>query len=341
MIQSRLFSFLCVLAPWRAKTFRPHLFLGVKPFCSLLVAAFLLVSCEQTPDEEYKPPVLTGKAYVLAAADHIAVVNLSNQELSRVDIGTMAVGLAATPKGVYLLSESGELGRLPEAAGEVIDWKKISDTGVALTNGANGELFALGNQEIVRMSNSGEVLARFAVAEEISAITFDPRAQQLWLFSRKTAKAQTLSAEGKVGPQTVDLLGNSIHRGFVFSAKNELWIAEGNEYMNGKPYGVGFMKKGASMPGGINVVDLATGKQNDFIMVGGNVVDLVLDPDGTKVYAAVSRLPEYKEATLSIVGSESRRVHAELRLCLSCHETEGVVLKEGQAEVRALAVVWK
>ena len=59
-----------------------------------------------------------------------------------------------------------------------------------------------------------------------------------------------------------------------------------------------------------------------------------------KAYTAASQLPEYVEATLTLINPKSRRVAAEMRLCESCHKNANVTLKNGQAQVRALAISW-
>jgi len=326
----------------------------IKYISYLLAMALVLTSCgKSSEDEVYHPPALTGMAYVLAAnANHIAVVNLKNQELDRLVIDKTAVDLAAinSPgrKGLAILAEDGSLGFLPEnalndAVGEqtnAVKWQDFLSKGVGLATGENGTIWLLGRKEVLHLSADDKVVGRYPFSASFSAIFFDADHSLVWLISRERALAEGHDLKAFDLKKTVRELGNSVHLGMSFPGAAELWIAEGNEFRNGKPYGVGFAKNGPAVAGGFNIFASDTGKQTDFVDVGGNVVDLVPGPNGKKVYAATNRLPFYNEATLAVVGSKSRRSEVLLRLCLACHEIQGVEIKGGQAEVRAIAVLW-
>ena len=322
-----------------------------------IVIATILAACDQTPDQVYTQPVLSGKAYVLAAADHIAVVDLATTDLSRIKMDKKGLGLAIVNKQLYVLAEDGTLATLKNEKGappagtqsntpmpspelSLGPWQPGLPGCVAMTAGPDNSLWLLGKNELKQFVPGQGLGKSFPVEGEFSSLFFGEGADTVWLVSRKDSSATPFNLTTAQASAPIVKVGNSVHHGMFFPGANELWLAEGNEYMDGEPYGVGYADKAPAMPGGINVIDLKTGVQNDFIIVGGNVVDLTVNAARDKVYAAVSQLPEYVEATLSLIDPKSRRTLAEMRLCESCHKSANVTLKRGQALVRALAIAW-
>lgn len=311
---------------------------------TFLITFMLLVplsGCDQTPEQVYAPPALTGKAYVLAGADHIAVVDLATTAVSRIKMDKKGLDLAISNKQLYVLAEDGTIATLKDEK-SLTPWQEGLPGGMAMAAGPDNTLWLLGKGEL-RQFVAGKGLAGegLKINGDYSSLFFGETPDTVWLVSRKTSTATPFNlTRAMLGP-AVAKIGNSVHQGLAFSGAGELWLAEGNEYMDGEPYGVGYVSKNTpAMPGGVNIIDLQSGSQSDFIIVGGNVVDLAISPSQDKVYAAVSQLPEYVEATLSLIDAKSRRVTAELRLCLSCHQNTEVKLNAGQGQVRALAIFW-
>ena len=306
-------------------------------FC--LCIAAVLTACDQTPDQVYTQPVLSGKAYVLAAADHIAIVDLASTDLSRIKMDKMGQDLAIIGQQLYVLGEDGSLATLKDDK-TLAPWQEGLPGSVAMSAGPDNSLWLLGKSEIKQFVPGKGTGKSLPVEGDYSSLFFGEEADTVWLVSRQHASVTPLNLKtGQTGP-AITKIGNSVHHGMSLPGASELWLAEGNEYMDGEPYGVGYAQKTPAMPGGINVVDLTTGKQNDFIIVGGNVVDLAVNVAQDKLYPAVSQHPEYVEASLSLINPKTRRVAAELRLCESCHTSADVTLKNGQAQVRALAIAW-
>lgn len=321
------------------------------------VVAAALSACDQTPDQVYTQPVLSGKAYALAAADHIAIVDLATTDLSRIKMDKKGLGLAIVNKQLYVLAEDGTLATLkneksPPPAGiqpntpvqgadlRLGPWQEGLPGCVAMTAGPDNSLWLLGKNELKQYVPGQGLGKSFPVKGDFSALFFGESAETIWLVSRKDSSVTPFNLTTSQAGAAIAKVGNSVHHGLAFAGASELWLAEGNEYMDGEPYGVGYTDKAPAMPGGINVIDLKTGVQNDFIIVGGNVVDLAVNAAQNKVYAAVSQLPEYVEATLSLIDPKTRRTAAEMRLCESCHKNANVTLKRGQALVRAMAISW-
>ncbi len=298
----------------------------------------VLSACDQSPEQVYVQPVLSGKAYVLATADHIAIVDLATTDLSRIKMDKKGLDLAIVSKQLYVLAEDGTLATLKDEK-NLAPWQEGLPGAVAMAAAPDGSLWLLGKNELKKFVPGQGPGKGLPVDGEYSSLFFDEGTDTVWLVSRQSSSATPFNlATAKIG-DPIAKVGNSVHRGLAFTGASELWLAEGNEYMDGDPYGVGYANNTA-MPGGINVIDLKTGKQNDFIIVGGNVIDLAVNTAQDKVYAAVSQLPEYVEASLSLIDPKTRRVAAEMRLCESCHKNTNVTLKNGQGQVRALAISW-
>jgi len=321
-----------------------------------IVITVFLSACDQSPDQVYTQPVLSGKAYVLAATDHIAIVDLATTDLSRIKMDKKGLGLAIVNKQLYVLAEDGTLATLKNEKSATPGGTGINPSGteqslgpwqeglpgcVAMIAGPDNNLWLLGKKELKQFVPGQGLGKSLPVEGEYSSLFFGEGADTVWLVSRTNSSATPFNLTTAKAGATIAKVGNSVHHGLAFAGASELWLAEGNEYMDGEAYGVGYADKAPAMPGGINVIDLKTGKQNDFIMVGGNTVDLAVNAAHDKVYAAVSQLPEYVEATLSLIDPKTRRTAAELRLCESCHKNANVTLKRGQARVLALAISWQ
>ncbi len=320
-----------------------------------LFITVILSACDQTPDQVYTQPVLSGKAYVLAAADHIAIVDLASTDLSRIKMEKKGLGLAIINKQLFVLAEDGTLATLkaeksppkadskPSPAGaeqSLGPWQEGLPGCIAMTAGPDNSLWLLGKNELKQCVPGQGLGKSLPVEGDYSSLFFGEDADTLWLVSRQNSSVTPFNLKtAKAGP-AIAKVGNSVHHALAFAGANELWVAEGNEYMDGEPYGVGYSTKAPAMPGGINVIDLKTGRQNDFIIIGGNVVDLAINAAQDKLYTASSQLPVYIEATLSLLSPKTKRVEVEMRLCESCHKNANVILKNGQAQVRALAISW-
>jgi len=279
---------------------------------------------------------LSGKAYVLADADHIAVVELASTKLSRIKMDKKGLALALVNQQLFVLAADGTLATL-QGEDTLSTWQEGWPGAIAMSPGPGNSLLLLTQTELRSFTPGQGLGPPLPLAGNYSSL-FMGSNDTVWLIDRKQSSATPLTLSTKALGPPILAIGNSVHHGSAMTAANELWLAEGNEYLNGEPYGVGYAKQGAAMPGGINVVDLASGKQSDFLLVGGNVIDLALHPEQDKAYAISSLMPESNEATLTVINSKTRRPAAELRLCEACHQTQNITLKDGQGRVLSLAV---
>ncbi len=309
----------------------------------LILATILLLfaGCDQQPEEVYVPPVFSGTAYVLGDGDHIAVLDLGSARLRRLKVEQTVVDLALTGDRLYALGQDGTLLRLDRETGRAESLDRPVQQGMAMATDRDGSLWILGKKEICQYTPARGIEKRFPLPAPATSLFFDQDSSRLMLIDRPASTITVFDPATLKTEKTIRPVGNSVHHGVAFPGHNELWVAEGNEFMDGEPYGIGYAKDHPAMPGGINVIDTSTGRQTDFIIVGGNTVDITFDPAGEKAYAVVSRLPEYIEATLSVVDTGQRRVRAEFRLCDACHAEEGVELENRDAEVRAMVIDWQ
>jgi len=307
----------------------------------LVVGLLVLSACDRQPTEEYTPPQVAGIAYVLGDCDHIAVLDLATGGIARLKPNTPLVDIALSGDDLVGLTPDGALVTIDRTAGTTTVIERPLRTGQAMAEGAaDGELWLLGKEELCHYRLGRGIEQRYSLPAPATSLFFDSKRSRLVLIDRPSSKLVVFDPQTLTTEKTLPFAGNSVHHGRTLPPTAEYWIAEGNEYMNGEPYGVGYAKDHPAMPGGINVIDPATGKQTDFIMVGGNVVDIAFSPDGQKAYVAVSQLPEYTEATLSLINTAERRVRAEFRLCDACHMEQGVEPEREHILVRALTVDW-
>ncbi len=307
------------------------------PAVILTITLLLLSACSQEDEASYTPPRYTATVYALAASDHIAVLHLKDNKLEQIKLDREGADLATVDGRLFILSTDGAVAEIRNLI--VGKWTRVSDHGVSLAMKDKNTLLVLGRTEICLYKPGSGVKQRVALKKRASAISFDRQKNLIWAIDRKGSRAFSLNGDSFKLVKKIDGIGNSPHHALSFPGTNEIWVAEGNEFMNGKPYGVGYAGNGVAASGGINVVDTINGRQTDFIIVGGNVVDLTLSADKKKIYVATSQYPEYLDATMTVVDPEQRRGKAEFRLCLYCHEEHNVEPKDGRAIVRAMAVV--
>ncbi len=310
----------------------------------LLCCLFLLLAAcgQQEEAVEYQPPKATGTAYVLGEdTDHLAVLDLATTRLTRLSLDRALVDLAIRQGRLLGLAPDGALVAIDRQTGATSVIAQPLTSGVAMSpGGAANELWLLGAKEICRYRLGQGIDQRYPLPAPATSLFFDQQKKRLVLIDRASGKLAVFDPASLKVEAAFPFAGNSVHHGAQFPPNGEYWIAEGNEYMNGEPYGVGYAKDKPAMPGGVNVIDPATGKQTDFLMLGGNVVDIAFSPDSSKAYVAISQLPAYIEATLSLLDTASRRVRAEFRLCDACHIEEGVEPGRERLLLRALALDW-
>lgn len=308
----------------------------------LLLAISLLFAggCDQKPEKVYHPPTLSGVAYVLGEANHLAVMDLATFALSRLKLDRPVADIAVTGGKLYLLAKDGSLLTMDPSNGKTTVLGRPLTDGIGMTLAPDGSLWLLSSTALCHWQPPATLVKRLALPTPASSLFFDAAHGLLVLVNRKSSSLAVFDPSTRKVEKRFAPIGNSVHSGASFPGQQEYWIAEGNEYRNGKPYGVGYIKKGPAMPGGINVIDAVSGKQTDFIMLGGNVEDVVFGPAGKKAYLAVSQLPAYIEASLVVVDTAQRRELAEIRVCDRCHEQEGINIGRSRLLVRSLAIDW-
>ena len=305
----------------------------------LLFFALLISSCSKDSSvTEFKPPVFQGIAYIQGSGDHIVALNLNDGDVGRIIHGKKSVtfNLSQDRTRLYIFSKDGYVKSITLATGQQSEWKRITESICDSAAGTDGNIWLIDRSMSLMVSYNplnGEILKKISVDKGVCSITFSPDGETVYLVNNDSNSVSLLSAKNDYKlMDRIQNAGNSIHRAKLAPYGPDLWVAEGNEFKDGKPYGVGYAKTEA-IPGGINVLNLTTKKVEDFILVGGNSMDLQFSTDGKYAFVVSSQLPEYDEATLSVIDVSTRRVIKHYSLCKRCHVWKGIELPNNKAFV--------
>jgi hypothetical protein len=313
---------------------------------SSIVFLLILSGCSRTEEPPgYSPPSFTGLAYVQAkGGGHIVVLDMATGEIARIRTGIKDGSLLLSRKTDELLifGKFDGLKRINLRDGSQSTPRRLTREICSATQ--------FSAVEVLLTDPVKESLIRYILQDgELSTLTVlkpgecglatmkKPDGTWIAITNSKDSSIRILRLEDLTIVRKIGNAGNSIHGAVFPPSENTIWVAEGNEYKNGIPYGVGFAKTEA-VPGGINIVDTATGEIVDHIIVGGNVVQIRFSSDGKYAYVISSQMPEYDEATLSIIDFPKRRVIKNYALCKSCHIWKGVELKSGKAFVSSFVL---
>ncbi len=299
----------------------------------LLMIIFLLVSCKQKQQtvKEYKPPEFKGIAFVqVKDGNHISVLNLENGDIGRIVLNKKISAISLVPEmnKLYVFSKDGFLKILDLSSAKRGEWKRVASS-LCDADTTDGRTIYLINPEekalLLYSTEKNRIIKKTSISSDGCSISVVESEKEILLINNRNSSIAILDKETLSIKNRIPHAGNSIHHAKFSPDKKELWVAEGNEYKDGRPYGVGFAKAEA-MPGGLNIVDVATGALKDFIMIGGNVADVNFSSDGRYVFALSSQMPEYDDATLSIVNLKKERVIKQYALCKVCHFRSGITL---------------
>ncbi len=313
----------------------------------LSVVCLLILSSCSSPEEPsgYRPPSFNGLAYVQArGGGHVAVLDMATGEIARIRTGIKESTLLLSRKTDELLifGKFEGLKRINLRDGSQSDTRRLTREICSATMLASGEVLLTDpvKRSLIRFLPQDGELSPLTVLKpgECGLATMKkPDGTWIAITNSKDSSIRILRLEDLTVVRKIGNAGNSIHGAAFPPSEKTIWVAEGNEYRNGMPYGVGFAKTDA-VPGGINIVDTTTGKIVDNIIVGGNVVQISFSSDGKYAYVISSQMPEYDEATLTIIDFPKRRVIKNYALCKSCHIWKGVELKNGKAFVSSFVV---
>jgi len=312
----------------------------------MFIVTAITVSCtpEQGDQLKYEPQIKReGLAYVLVkGGNHIVVLNLDNGDIGIIDPGKDAAAMALVrEKQVLTVFSADGRGRdiyLKKRAKS--EWMQLTKGVCGAASGAMDKIWltdASSRKLLLYLHEKKQINDVLSLEHNSCGIFVDPKGPGLYLVDPKRSSITVVDTSKKNIVDTIDNAGNSIHNGAVGPGGSELWVAEGNELKDGKPYGVGYAKLTA-VPGGINIIDLKTKTLKDFVFIGGNVMDVELSPDDRYAYVISSQMPEYDDATLSVVDTGTIRLRRSYQLCKSCHIPKGVQLPDQKAFVSVLEV---
>jgi DNA-binding beta-propeller fold protein YncE len=183
----------------------------------------------------------------------------------------------------------------------------------------------------------------FPASKSTCAITFSKDGKIAYVADMPGGFINIVDVKTKKVTGKIEGVGNFIHRGRVNPAGTEMWESEGNELKGGQPYGIGYVDAGGA-PGGISIIDLATNKVKDFVIVGGNVHDVDFTPDGKYALAATRQYPARDDSSLVVIDTNTKRMVKYYSACKKCHAAMGITVPESADDSRpflcAVQVDW-
>lgn len=320
-----------------------------KLFCALSIIVLLssTLSCSRQAEEPqgFRPPTFSGVAFVqVSEGDHISVLNLANGELARIktNINGKSLLLKKPENKLFIFSNDGKVKTVDISTGDQSPPRRITSASCGASILSSGEILVTDTSKgvVLRYIPSDGEISRLMPIQKGECYISTTRREDgthIVLSNEKAQSLRIIRLEDLTIIKKLEGVGNSIHQAVYDPSGSGIWVSEGNEFKNGKPYGVGFAKTEAA-PGGVNIINPTSGAMEDHIIVGGNLIQIIFSEDGRYAYTISSQMPEYDEATLTVIDVNSRRVIKNYALCKSCHIWKGVELPEGKAFVSSFAI---
>ncbi|GEM_PF-3342657 len=299
----------------------------------LVLLLFLMISCKQRQEtvEGYRPPEFKGIAFVTARdANHVGVLNLADASIGRIVLDRRPSAISLASNRLYIFSRDGMYKSIDLSTSKSSNWKRIAPSicDAETTEGKTIYLTTRREPALIAYSiEKGQTMNSLKLSPGDCNISVSDPAGLIIITNNRNPAITIIDKKTWTIKERIPNAGNSIHHARLLAARNEIWVAEGNEFKDGKPYGVGFAKAEA-VPGGLNLIDLKTGQLKDFIMVGGNVEDLGFSSDGRYIYTISSQMPEYDDAALNAVDFQKTRSVKQYSLCKVCHYRNGIQIKK-------------
>ena len=299
----------------------------------LILLLFLMISCKQKQEtvKGYMPPAFKGIAFITARdANHIGVLNLENAHIGRMVLDRRPSAISLASNRLYIFSRDGMYKAIDLSTSKSTKWKKIAPSicDAETTEGKTIYLTTRREPELIAYSvEKGQTMNSLRLSPGDCNISVSDPAGLIIITNNRNAAITIIDKKTWSIKERIPNAGNSIHHARRMPDRDQLWVAEGNEFKEGRPYGVGFAKAEA-VPGGLNLIDMKTRKLNDHIMVGGNVEDLAFSSDGRYIFTISSQMPEYDDAALNAVDIQKARPVKQYSLCKVCHFRNGIKLEK-------------
>ncbi|MEW6427068.1 MAG: YncE family protein [Thermodesulfobacteriota bacterium] len=275
---------------------------------------------------------LQGTAYVQGHGGHIAVVDLATGAVGRYQHGkpSDAVTVSKDGKILYTFSLDGHAKEINADSGEQSEWTKLGQKHCGSNYAPDGTIWVSDMKDgkvYVYDPATKKLVDSFEVSKSICGINFSRDGKFCYVSDMPGGFVSIVDVATKKVVGKMENVGNFIHRAEVTPDGKELWQSDGSELQAGSAVGVGYAKAGAS-PGGVSIVDLATGKVKDFVITGGNPHDVDFTPDGKYAIVGVRQVPEQDDSALVVINTESKRIVKIYSACKSCHGVQGVEIAE-------------
>lgn len=294
-------------------------------------------------------PQLSGMAYIQTHGGHVAVVDLSTGETKRIVHGKPADAVTVSEDGkmMYVFSLDGHAKEINLQTGKQTEWMKLGLKHCGSNTAPDGTIWVSDMKDgsiYIYDPKKKKLADKIKVSKSICGVFFSKDGKTAYASDMPGGFITIINVKKKKIVGKIEGVGNFLHRARINPKGNEIWQADGSEKRAGKPAGVGYAEAG-SIPGGIAIVDVKSGKVKDFVITGGNAHDVDFTPDGKYALAAVRQMPEREDSAIIVIDTKTKRVVKMYSACKKCHGAIGLEIPEakdgGKAFLCALDVNWK
>jgi hypothetical protein len=311
-------------------------------------------------------PGFTGTAYIAGHGGHLAVLDLSNGDLSRIvitgaggELEGQIAGLSLDPehkssgggthgaamigRNLYVGLLNGKVMKYNLDTEELTDLGQVGKKFCGAVPGPDGNVYYedMADGNVYDFSPSKEKTADvIPVGKAVCGIGWGKDNKKAFVSDMVMGKVFVLDWAGnKRVIDVINNVGTFIHQLRQTPDHSEIWVTAANEFKDLQPYAVA--GKGKS-----EVVIIDTDKDEitsriDLTAEGAFAHDLAFTPDGK--YALVTARTYSNDSILLTIDTKTHEVMKETSLCLPCHENAGVkvTIDQGSPLLCGITVDWK
>ncbi|HLB25198.1 MAG TPA: cytochrome D1 domain-containing protein, partial [Nitrospirota bacterium] len=303
-------------------------------------------------------PKMTGIAYVAGHGGHLAVLNLANGELDRINV-TPPAGLNAEGKPNPIVGTHGQVlkgrdlyigllnGKIMKYNLDSGELKELAQHGKKLcgaVTGPDGNIYfedmADGNVYVFDpvKDKPSDVIP---VGKSLCGIGWDKSGRYAFVTDMIQGNVYVLDMKTKRTIKTIEDVGIFLHQSRTTPDKSELWVTAANEFKqtDDKKDPWATAGKGKSE---IVIIDTEkmTIKERFATEEGIYPHDLAFTPDGK--YALLTARTYGDDSVLVVYDMKTKETLSETSLCKSCHDAAGVkvTIDKGSPLLCGIEVDW-
>jgi len=293
-------------------------------------------------------PSFTGIAYIQGHGGHVAVVDLATGDVARYSHGKAADTAILSKDGsiLFTFSLDGNVRETDIKTGKQTEWARVGKKHCGSAYAPDGNIWvsdmADGNVYIYDPKNR-KLVDSFNVSKSICGITFSKDGKTAFVVDMPGGFVSVVDVATKKVKSKIDGVGTFLHRGRLQPESNLLWVSDGAEVKAGEANGVGYVDAGGA-PGRVSIVDTASSKLVDSLLIGGNPHDVEFSKDGKYAFVVSRQIPERDDSAIVVVDTATKRVVKMYSACKKCHGAIGVKVDEkkdgGRPFLCAIEIRW-